>query len=137
MGEPQGQVTGGGEMKESDLGHPPTLGLELEHFLEMPTTTWGTRDRQVSLPESSIDNNDMWLELWAPQLDTLNWWEELTTILNVGDPKKLAQKIHASCKIPGVRYETLSNHKEYTAPPVPKCIKWGMFLPNNLPYQDV
>ena len=31
LGEPQGQVTGGGEVEESDLGPPPTLGPELEH----------------------------------------------------------------------------------------------------------
>ena len=41
--EPKGQVTGGGEVEKSDLGPPPTL--ELECFLEMPTTVWGTRDR--------------------------------------------------------------------------------------------
>ena len=62
---------------------------------------------------------------------------ELTAIPNVGDPKKLAQKIHASFKILGVRCETLRNHKECTVPPVLKCVKWGMFLPNNLPYQDI
>ena len=38
LGEPWGQVTGGGEVEESDLGPPTTLGPELEHFLEMPTT---------------------------------------------------------------------------------------------------
>ena len=79
----------------------------------------------------------MWLEWWAHQLDTPNWWEELITIPNAGDPKKLAWKICTSFEIPGVRCETLRNHKEYTVPSVPKCIKWGMFLPNNLPYQDV
>ena len=38
--EPQGQATGGGEMEESDLGPPPTLGPGLECFLEMSTATW-------------------------------------------------------------------------------------------------
>ena len=97
----------------------------------------GARDRWGSLPEPSVNNYEMWLEWWACQLDTPNWWEELTTIPNAGDPKQLAQKICASFKIPGVRCETIGNHKEYTAPPAPKCIKQGMFLPNDLPYQDV
>ena len=44
--EPQGQVTGGAEVEDSDLGPPPTLGPELEHFLEMPTTARGARDRK-------------------------------------------------------------------------------------------
>ena len=43
--ELQGQVIGGGEVEESHLGPPPTLGLELELFLETPTTMQGTRDR--------------------------------------------------------------------------------------------
>ena len=35
--EPQGQVTGGGGIDESDLGPTPTLEPELEHFLQTPT----------------------------------------------------------------------------------------------------
>ena len=70
-------------------------------------------------------------------IGTPDWWEELRTISNVSDPKKLAQKIWASFEIPGVRYETLRNHKEYSVPPVPKCVKLGVFLQGNLPYQDV
>ena len=58
-GEPQGQATGGREVEESDLGHPPTLGPELECFLEMPTPVQGTRDRQSSPPEPSINNYEM------------------------------------------------------------------------------
>ena len=73
----------------------------------------------------------------ACQLDTPNWLEELTTIPNAGDPKELAQKIQASFKIPGVRCDILGNHKEYTVPPAPKCVKQGMFLPDDMPYQDV
>ena len=46
LGEPQGQVTRGGEVEESNLGPSPTLGPELEHFLEIPTTTWGARDKK-------------------------------------------------------------------------------------------
>ena len=43
--EPLGQVTGGGEVEESNLGPLPTLELELEHFLEAQTPMQGTRDR--------------------------------------------------------------------------------------------
>ena len=42
--EIRGQVMEGGEVEESGLGPPPTLGLKLECFLETPTTMWGTRD---------------------------------------------------------------------------------------------
>ena len=70
-------------------------------------------------------------------MDTPDWWEELTGIPNAGDPKQLAWKIQASFEIPGVRCDILRNHKEYTVPPAPKCVKWGMFLLDDMPYQDV
>ena len=81
-----GQVMGGGEVEESDLGPPPTLGPELEHFLEIPTTAQGARDQQDPLPEPSIDNYEMWLEWQAFQVDTPNWWKELVTIPNMEIP---------------------------------------------------
>ena len=136
-GEPWGQAAGGGEVEGTDLGPQPTLVLELEHFLEMPATMWGARDRQDSLPEPSINNYEMWLEWSVHWLDTPNWWEKLTAIPNAGDPKKLAWKFWASFKIPGVRCDILRNHKEYTAPLAPKCIKQGMFLPDNMPHQEI
>ena len=49
----------------------------------------------------------MWLEWWAHQLDTSHWWSELTTITNVEDPRKLAQKLCASFLILEVRCEAL------------------------------
>ena len=69
--EPQGQVTGGGEVEESDLGPTPTL--ELECFWQTPTTMWDARDRQGLPLEPFINNYNMWLEWWACQLDTPNW----------------------------------------------------------------
>ena len=36
---------------------------ELEHFLEMHTTDWGTRDRWSFLLEPSIRNYDKWLKM--------------------------------------------------------------------------
>ena len=88
--EPQGQVTGGGEVEKRNLGPTPTLEPELEHFLQTPTTMWDTRDRQGLLLKPSINNYDMWLEWWPHQLDTPNWWKELVAIPNVGDPERLA-----------------------------------------------
>ena len=125
-----------GEVEESNLGPLPTLWPELEHFLEMPTTSQGTRDRWSFLPELSIENYDQWLEWKAHQLDTPHWWEELTTILGVGDVKRLAQKICASFKVPAVRHEVFKG-QVFTVPPAPKCINRNMFLMDDLSYQDV
>ena len=121
-----GQVMGAGEVEENDLGPPPTLGLELEYFLETPTTMWGTRDRQGSPPQPSINNYELWLEWQACQVDMPNWWKELAAIPNMGDPKRLAWKIYATFNVPWVICKTLRDHREYTVPPAPKCIQWGM-----------
>ena len=90
-------------MEESDLGPPPTLELELEHFLGGPSPIWGARDRWGSPPELLIYNYEMWLEWQAHQMDMPDWWNELVTIPNVGDPKMLAQNICASFEVPQVR----------------------------------
>ena len=71
--EPLGQVTGGGEVEESDLGPLPTLQPELEHFLQAPRPTQGARDRQGLLPEPSINNYEVWLEWQAHQLNMPHW----------------------------------------------------------------
>ena len=77
-----------------------------------------------------------WLEWQACQLSTPAWWSELTAILGVKDPQKLAHKIWASFSIPEVRMRAFLE-QEYTAPPSPKCLDRNAFLPDELSYQDV
>ena len=76
-------------MEESDLGPPPILESELEHFLEAPTPMQGARDRQGSLPEPSINNYEVWLEWWAHQVDMPDWCKVLAAIPNAGDLQRL------------------------------------------------
>ena len=116
----QGQVTGGEEVEESDLWPPPNLEPELEHFLGVPMTVQGARDKWGSLPEPSVNKYEMCLEWQAHQVDLPDCWKELVTISNAGDPERLAQKIHASFEVPQVRCKTLRDHSEYTVPPCPK-----------------
>ena len=61
---------------------------------------------------------------------------ELTTIPEVEDPRRLAQKICASFLIMAVRCEALPG-QDYTMPPASKCLTRGRFLPNDPSYQDV
>ena len=82
-----GQVTGREELEECDLGPLSTLEPELESFLVTPTPMWGVRDRCGLPSEPSKDNYDVWLEWWAHQVDMPDWWGELITILNAGDPR--------------------------------------------------
>ena len=133
--EPWGHSTRG-EVEEGDLGPIHTLRPELECFLAMPTTSWGTRDRQGFPLEPSIKDCEQWLEWWACQLDTPYWWEELTTILGAEGIKKLAWKICTSFDIPAVWYEVLRS-QGYTVPPALKCLKGGMFLPDDLLFLDI
>ena len=103
----------------------------------MPMTDQGMRDRWDYLTEPLIKNYDMWLGWQAHQLDTPHWWGgELTIILEAGDIETLAQKICMSFKILVVQCRALRN-QDYTVPPVPKCLRRGMFLPKDLSYQDV
>ena len=86
--------------------------------------------------EPSIVDVETWLDWQAHQLDTPCWWMELTAILGVEDPWKLAQKIWASFLIPKVRSRVFLG-QDYTAPPAPKCLTQNMFLLDELLYQDV
>ena len=73
--ESQEHLTGG-QLEGGDLGPPPTLRPELEHFLEMSMTGQGTRGRHGYPLELLIKNYELWLEWQAHQLDTPHWWEE-------------------------------------------------------------
>ena len=88
------------------------------------------------LPKLSIENYEKWLEWQAWQLDTPHWWEELTTIPDVEDIWRLAQKIWASFEVPSVRMGALEG-QPFTMPPVLKCILRCKFLPDGFPCQEV
>ena len=61
---------------------------------------------------------------------------ELKAIPGITDLCKFAWKIHASFCIPEIRSQA-SPDQSYSAPPAPKCLNWGAFLPERLEYQDV
>ena len=118
------------------MGGPlPIWRLETVCPQEMPTTYPDIENRMGYPPEPSIKNYEMWLDWQVHQLDTPHWWAELTTIPEVEDPRKLAQKICTSFLILAVRCEALPG-QDYTAPSAPKCLTRGRFLPNHSSYQD-
>ena len=80
-------------------------------------------------PEPSVVDVETWLEWQANQLGTPAWWSELTAILGIKDPQKLAHRIWASFYIPKVKMRAFLE-QEYTAPPAPqmpqqKCLSSG------------
>ena len=83
-------------MEESSWVLPPTLRQEAVHPWETPVAYLNIGGGRGNWPEPSIRNVEVWLDLQAHLMDTPHWWVELTAIPNVEDPRKLAQKIHAS-----------------------------------------
>ena len=109
---------------------------ETVHPPETPMVYPDAGGREDYLPEPSIKDIETWLDWWAHQMDMPYWWAELTAILEVENPKRLAQKICTSFSILTIRYEAFPG-QGYTVPPVPRCITRNLFLPNDLSYQDV
>ena len=132
---PQGHPIGA-QMERGDGCPLPIQRQEMVHPQKMPTTYPDLRNRMGYLPEPSIKNYEIWLDWQACQLDTPHWWAGLTTIPEVEDSRKLAQKICASFLIQAVRCEALPD-QDYTMAPAPKWLTRGMFLPNDPSYQDV
>ena len=86
-----------------------------------------------------MENCKVWVEWQACHVDMPEWWEELVAIPNVGDYRKLAQKICGSFEIPRVRCEAIKVTNDYSVPPAPKCVERKLFLPaldSRLPCQD-
>ena len=123
-------------MEENSGVSLPTLRQEVVHPWETPVVYSNIRGGRGYLPEPSIRNVEVWLDLQAHLMDTPHWWVELTAIPEVEYPRKLAQKICASFLIPAVRCETFPG-QEYTMPPAPKCLTRGRFIPNDSSYLDV
>ena len=94
------------------------------------------KNRMGDPSEASIGNYDVWLNWWAHQLNTPQWWGELVALLVVEDLKRLAQKIWASFLIPAVRCEAFLNW-EHTMHPAAKCLTRSRFLPDDPTYQDI
>ena len=87
----------------------------------------------VELP---IKDLELWLDQQADQLGTPAWWEELKAIPGIMDLHKFAWKICTSFCVPEI-WSQASPDQSYSAPPAPKCLNWGAFLPERLEYQDV
>ena len=70
------------------------------------------------------------------QLGTPTWWGELKAVPGVTDLHRFAQKIGASFHIPEIQ-SRVSPNQGYSAPPAPRSLNRGAFLPEKLEYQDV
>ena len=85
---------------EFDLGPPPELGPEVNHFLQELASKSREDSESNSSSEPPAEEHKRWVmwRWWA--LDMPSWWQELVKIPEVEDFQELAQKIWASFELP-------------------------------------
>ena len=92
-----------------------------------------SRDPSAKLPIKDLES---WLEYQVDQLGTPTWWEELKAIPGMADLCRFAWKIRASFHVPEI-WSRASPSQDYSAPPAPRSLNQGAFIPERLEYQDV
>ena len=103
--------------RRSPSGPPPERRVTFrEPEVEM-NSKGGTEDNSL---EPSVSDVETWLEWEAHHLGMLAWWSELTAILGVEDPRKLAHKIWASFSILKVRMRAFLGQR-YTVTLLPNA----------------
>ena len=113
---PQGE-TGLGS-KDSDLGDPPELKVEVASFLQGSSETSGEEDPPLEPPASQPTD---WVRWRAEECNLPLWWRELTAVQGE-DTKTLAREVRASFQFPQCRHELDSMEAPYHAPPAPPCL---------------
>ena len=84
---------------EFDLGHPPELGPDVEHFFgELANES--REDGESNLPlQPPAEEYERWVEWRGQVVNMPSWWQELGKIQEVGNFQELAQKIWAFFKL--------------------------------------
>ena len=113
---------------EFDLGPPPELGLDIEHFFQKQASVQGEDGGSNPSQEPLAEDYERWVEWRELIVDTPIWWWELLGILVVSDVQEVVQKIRASFKLPPWMSEIHDVENYYLAPPAPRCICWKEFL---------
>ena len=92
-----------------------------------------SQEPSIELPTKDLEQ---WLDHQVDQLGTTTWWGELQAVPSITDLHQFARKIQASFHVPEIQFWVCPDHG-YSAPPAPKCLNRGAFLPEWLEYQDV
>ena len=71
-----------------------------------------------------------------PQIGTPLWWKELEAVPGITDWQKFAWKIWALFYTLEV-WSRMCPEEGYSMPPTPQSLNRGVYLPDNLAYQDV
>ena len=97
---------------------------------DLVTESWKP---SIKLP---IKDLELWLDHQVDQLGTPTWWGELKAVPGMMDLCRFAWKIQASFHVPEIQSRASPN-QGYSAPPAPRSLNQGAFLPERLEYQDV
>ena len=101
----------------------------------MPEDEDSETESQEPFIEPPIKDLEQWLDHQADQLGTPTWWGELQAVPSIMDLCRFTWKIRASFHILEIWFRASPYHC-YSAPPAPKCLNRGAFLPETLEYQD-
>ena len=66
--------------RDSDLGEPPKLKVEVASFLQGSSKMSEDKDEEM-LPEPSVSKSANWVQWRAKKCDIPDWWAELSTVL--------------------------------------------------------
>ena len=69
----------GSKGKDSDLGEPPQLKVEVASFLQGSSEMPEDKDEEM-LPEPSIYKSAKWVQWRAEKCEIPDWWAELSTV---------------------------------------------------------
>ena len=98
---PSGRM--GSEGRDSDLGEPLQLKVEVACFLQ-GSSKMPEDEGEEMLPEPSIYKSIKWVQWKAEKCDVPNWWLELSTVPQE-DTGRLAQELRASFQLPRHMHE--------------------------------
>ena len=69
----------GSEGRDSDLGEPLQLKVEVASFLQGSSGMSEDEDEEM-LPEPSVSKSTKWVQWRAKKCDIPDWWVELSTL---------------------------------------------------------
>ena len=125
---------------EFNLGPPPELGPDVEHFFQEQASGQGDDREGDTAQEPPVEDYERWVEWRGQRIATPAWWCKLLEVLGVSNIQELAQKIRASFELPQQMSEIHDVKNYYPVPPAPRCIQWKAFLlpPDPMfPCQDI
>ena len=110
----------GSKGRDSDLGEPLQLKVEVASFLQGSSKTLEDKNEEM-LPEPSVSKSAKWVRWRVKKCDIPNWWAELSTVLEE-DTGRLAQEVRASFQLPRHMHELDPREAPFHVPLAPPCL---------------